>query len=536
MATRPAATWRAVLAACCVAGGTHAAPAITRARTPISGPSVVNRWHNPEYIAHPVAVAATSCPPGHTKLTAAECESMAVDTGNTFGRAESWSYYVPGCFNHGDTYYFNTHPVGAAANSNNNAGKLWCQQSAVSVAATACPAGHAKLSEAECKTLAADSGNAYGRAEAWPQYVPGCFNHGDTYYFNTHPTGRVQPANQRAGDLWCRRARTPAAESRPSTATWPATMFPNGEVVYAFASPSDYVFPEFKTGSRLWGKDTAAVKDVVFAAMRDIEAKTSLRFRARTADEVATHGRQGTAIMMIGNFHPDYCSAHGISSGRAMVYLGANHNAWCGTQRGVVEQEMLHALQMGHEFQRIDRDSYVTMTNPTAGGYGIDKVDTTLGLPMDFASVMQYPFGTGGLRPTDVGRARLVEQGLAEADVGRATELSVLDAEKLNRMYFAPEATAGRYSLFGFIHVTVAQLNPGSGTPILEMQSPWGSWALTPLSNTAANLLAGGRQTFAVGATCPWFASGYTTADVSFGAGGAVAALAGPHGLTFARA
>jgi hypothetical protein len=60
-----------------------------------------------------------------------------------------------------------------------------------------------KISEAECKELGSQYGHTWGYTGAFHQYSPGCFNHGTSFYFNTHATGSAGSP----GPLWCKGKR-----------------------------------------------------------------------------------------------------------------------------------------------------------------------------------------------------------------------------------------------------------------------------------------------------------------------------------------
>jgi hypothetical protein len=61
-----------------------------------------------------------------------------------------------------------------------------------------CPWGYRKLTEDNCRQLAAAKG-IFGVSHSWTTYPSGCINQGNTYFFNTHPTGGLRYPQH----LWC---------------------------------------------------------------------------------------------------------------------------------------------------------------------------------------------------------------------------------------------------------------------------------------------------------------------------------------------
>jgi hypothetical protein len=144
-------------------------------------------------------VRSTQCPFGTVKLTEAECQDKGKAEGKEFGKTSDWSKYVPGCFNHGNFFYFNTHEIGSF--NGDDQGRLWCK-SMIPAAAVSCPLGSVKLTEGDCRNMGMAEGTEFGKTSDWSKYVPGCFNHGNSFYFNTHAIGEFNGNDQ--GRLWCK--------------------------------------------------------------------------------------------------------------------------------------------------------------------------------------------------------------------------------------------------------------------------------------------------------------------------------------------
>uniref|UniRef100_A0A3B5KZF5 Metalloendopeptidase n=1 Tax=Xiphophorus couchianus TaxID=32473 RepID=A0A3B5KZF5_9TELE len=107
--------------------------------------------------------------------------------------------------------------------------------------------------------------------------------------------------------------------------------------------------------------------------------------------------------------------------------------------RRTVQHEVLHALGFNHEQVRSDRDRYVLIyhQNIKSGNEHNfqKKVTNNLGTPYDFQSVMQYgkyAFSKNGL-PT------IVAKSDSKWDWGRATEMSVNDIARVNKLYKCSE-------------------------------------------------------------------------------------------------
>jgi hypothetical protein len=71
-----------------------------------------------------------------------------------------------------------------------------------------CPGSLVKVNEEECRALGARDGFTFSRTDDWPQYAPGCFDHG-IFQYNTNPTGSAG----NPGALWCH-VRSTSGEPR----------------------------------------------------------------------------------------------------------------------------------------------------------------------------------------------------------------------------------------------------------------------------------------------------------------------------------
>ena len=203
------------------------------------------------------------------------------------------------------------------------------------------------------------------------------------------------------------------------------------------------IYDEFKGESPRWGADTPLVEANLATAVADIESKTTLRF-------VEYDASKHSAWLVVGRFHPDYCSApRAAAKGYTFINLG-----WC---KGVSQilHELLHIIGMDHEQQRFDRDTYVRFSSEASANDGNNArvtTDRTFGLPYDFLSRVHYGLGsaTRGMSLTDAGRRRLAAQGAKEWDVGGGDGkggMSELDAQRIVRMYPRIGTGGGRRSV-----------------------------------------------------------------------------------------
>jgi hypothetical protein len=146
----------------------------------------------------------------------------------------------------------------------------------------------------------------------------------------------------------------------------------NTNLIYGAQFPSSTIF---------YVKPTFNVSAIV-AAMNDITAKTDVDF---VQLPVALPGLSGIQFAL--------SSDPGVSSS-PVGYQGGFQTVkvWSTHGQGVVEHEVLHALGMWHEQQRIDRDSFITVNlgcAPIDRWHNFDKTGLPVGV-FDFNSIMIY--------------------------------------------------------------------------------------------------------------------------------------------------
>ena len=113
---------------------------------------------------------------------------------------------------------------------------------------------------------------------------------------------------------------------------------------------------------------------------------------------------------------------------------------------GTILHEMGHIIGLWHEFQRPDRDSYVTVNynNAIKGSWGNFEILTQnaqiLGL-YDYASVMQYPpysFSRNGGPVIETIPAGIPLSNVEGVPVPAKADYSAGDKEAIERLYGAP--------------------------------------------------------------------------------------------------
>jgi hypothetical protein len=67
-----------------------------------------------------------------------------------------------------------------------------------------CPGSLVPVNEEECRELGARPSFTFGYVMEVPQFAPGCFTHGQVFFYNTHPIG-MQGGE---GPLWCKQVAT----------------------------------------------------------------------------------------------------------------------------------------------------------------------------------------------------------------------------------------------------------------------------------------------------------------------------------------
>lgn len=130
-------------------------------------------------------------------------------------------------------------------------------------------------------------------------------------------------------------------------------------------------------------------------------------------------------------------SAIGRQGGVQVLYLHANCTS------GQVQHELLHALGMGHEHARCDRDSYVQIVTanikPTAVGNFEKLCDGFTDVyAYDEGSIMHYPANAFSVN----GQATIVSLRGRAAEMGQRSALSANDILTVDWMYPTPPAAA----------------------------------------------------------------------------------------------
>ena len=168
-------------------------------------------------------------------------------------------------------------------------------------------------------------------------------------------------------------------------------------------------------------------------AIKDIETKTCIRFHRRTADEdnyMEFHEATGGSCWApIGNNNHYAPMAHKITIGGS-----------CGGGMRMALHEIMHTLGFVHEFIRPDRDDYLIINWDNIYDKKLyEKIPKdeawayqTFGTPYDYDSVMNY-------HASNRIRVRNDPNWSLTRKLGRARELSKLDAFKINKLYQCAE-------------------------------------------------------------------------------------------------
>ncbi|OWA53837.1 putative Zinc metalloproteinase nas-4 [Hypsibius exemplaris] len=168
---------------------------------------------------------------------------------------------------------------------------------------------------------------------------------------------------------------------------------------------------------------TAPQKRLIEDALRDIMAKTCVRFVVRRSE-------------------PDYISFvnRGMGCSSYVARTGGQQTVdlmpGCLTYIGEPQHEVMHALGFFHEQSRTDRDQYVTIVwnNLVAGAADQFKVYRTdnLDMPYDYASIMHYGWNYFA---KDRDMPSIIPKTTAKVALGTRKVMSPIDAEKINRLY-----------------------------------------------------------------------------------------------------
>ncbi|XP_058825332.1 seminal metalloprotease 1 [Topomyia yanbarensis] len=192
-----------------------------------------------------------------------------------------------------------------------------------------------------------------------------------------------------------------------------AYKWPNGTVPYQFEDSCDQQY-----------------RSTVLDAMSVLEQASCVLFIPKTEDQ-REHIRFTKAELGCG-------SSIGYRPGQREP-LDVVLDDFCLGLSGAVQHELLHVLGLFHEHTRPDRDEYVEVLwdniepefrqNFVKGSY--DYMET-FDLPYDYRSVMHYPTFAFARSGTDV---TMVSRQNRSAELGQTEAASVLDLEKLRRMY-----------------------------------------------------------------------------------------------------
>ncbi|XP_033909849.2 hatching enzyme 1.2-like [Acipenser ruthenus] len=162
-------------------------------------------------------------------------------------------------------------------------------------------------------------------------------------------------------------------------------------------------------------------KSVIEAALISFDASTCIRFRphSRERDYLFVQSLSGCYSFL------------GRRGGRQTVSLNRRGCVY----HQVVQHEFIHALGFNHEQTRSDRDGHVNILyeNIQRGmEYNFNRVNTNnLGTPYDYGSVMHY----GRYAFSSNGKPTIVPKPDPNVSIGRATQFSQTDIERINRLY-----------------------------------------------------------------------------------------------------
>ncbi|XP_056323208.1 astacin-like metalloendopeptidase [Danio aesculapii] len=203
----------------------------------------------------------------------------------------------------------------------------------------------------------------------------------------------------------------------------------DSEESYAIVEEDIILTRDRNAGNQLWPEKNGQVsvpysiasglrQEYILAALKMISKKTCVKFHQRTTEEDYLQ------------FKPDSMCASlvGCSGGEQPILVGPKCNA------GNICHEILHSLGLYHEHSRPDRDKYITIMydNIMPGKESNFKVKkgNTLGLEYDLESILHYGddcFSRNG-NPTIIPKKKGVK-------IGQRTHMSVLDVERLRRLY-----------------------------------------------------------------------------------------------------
>ncbi|KAG9260968.1 low choriolytic enzyme [Astyanax mexicanus] len=160
---------------------------------------------------------------------------------------------------------------------------------------------------------------------------------------------------------------------------------------------------------------------VIEDAMKSFQSSTCVRFvpRQREQDYILIRSLDGCFSFV------------GRRGGGQIVSLNRNGCVFF----GVVQHELLHALGFNHEQTRSDRDQHVRILfqNVIRGQeHNFQKIRTlNLDTPYDYNSIMHY----GRFAFSRNREPTIIPIPNSNAVIGRATEMSRVDIQRINRLY-----------------------------------------------------------------------------------------------------
>ncbi|CAG7784928.1 unnamed protein product [Allacma fusca] len=164
---------------------------------------------------------------------------------------------------------------------------------------------------------------------------------------------------------------------------------------------------------------------LIFDAMNEIQSKTCIKFRQASYfwdRDYVIYTKVATG-----------CSAHvGKTGGQQFINL--EPGCFNGGHT-ITMHETIHALGIGHEHNRPDRDNFVIIYYDRImpeHRYAFEKDDSnTFGVPYDYSSIMHYRKDAFAIRPWET----TIAPKTMGTVMGESTHLSNGDTEKLKRMY-----------------------------------------------------------------------------------------------------
>uniref|UniRef100_A0A0K0F135 Metalloendopeptidase n=1 Tax=Strongyloides venezuelensis TaxID=75913 RepID=A0A0K0F135_STRVS len=170
-------------------------------------------------------------------------------------------------------------------------------------------------------------------------------------------------------------------------------------------------------------------RELIIQAINIIQQETCVRFRVVNQIIMGIPGIR---------FSPGErcCSQVGMVNRRRFqnIFIAG----YCQTL-GVIQHEILHALGIDHEHNRIDRDQYVTILTDNVEESKINDFNipwildsNTFGIPYDYGSIMHYDMNTFS---KNNGPTVIPKHDLYRKTIGHTYKLSFLDIKTVNMLY-----------------------------------------------------------------------------------------------------